>query len=60
MAEIKGQLLGVLLVLAVFGAALTAGVSIMTKTGAKVTEEIESFDPNASESDSGLLSYYGN
>ena len=48
MAEIKGQLLGILLVLAVFGAAVTAATAIMSKTSEKVTTEVENFDVDGS------------
>ena len=59
MAEIKGQLLGILLVLAVFGVAVTAGAAIMNATSSKITSEIETFDYNVFL-DEDLLTYSNN
>ena len=60
MSEIKGQLLGVLLVLAVFGAAITAATAIMSQTSTKVAEEIENFSVESPVDDGDFLTYYNN
>ncbi len=57
MSEIKGQLLGILLVLAVFGAAITAATAIVSSTSQKVTEEVENFEVDSSANSGALLTY---
>ena len=57
MSEIKGQLLGILLVLAVFGAAITAATAIVSSTSQKVTEEVENFEVDSSANSGALLNY---
>ena len=63
MSEIKGQLLGIILVLVVFGAISVTMATVFKKTGAQIAEKAD--DPaadaetviNAAPAPSGLLTY---